>query len=317
MSKSLIEKSLRTNPAISILMACRNKQISMINNIFRENRAQDVYVRCTREEDGMWYFDFSNNTLENNRYQYGSIHIDQRVPVRARLLNNTFSDMFMAASVSASKIKQTSSFIVINNKFVGITGRSVFEVKKIKVEFNNNTLENCSSENGLVVSKFLDHEIHYNKFLNVSGSYSVVLGFSSDNDNSSIYRINISRNYWGYNDPNLIRLHILDIFSSVNRGYGIIVPYYTSDQLEEVSNVDVTQWFSNENGSIGGELASSVTLQGNRNYIADKTIIIPTNMTLNIESNAMIDFSKDIGILVQGIITILFHYYTIHLILQY
>lgn len=260
----------------------------------------------------------NNNTWRNNEIyefivdgHYASVNIT----------DNTFSDN------------------VCKNGLISIRGmEKQMKIKRNKLERNNGKFiiefkaDSQSEIVGEVKATFAYNEIKFNKFLagfrkgflQTTGEPTFVVGFSGIQKvkvNRNLFSNNIldynlvagiktakinneldvSENWWGYNDETLIKKGIFDFDDWNNHAVANFRPYLTEDSLQSSLSVSFEDSTKPDLENLGGRLLENIVLhRKDTPYIIKSDITVMPGVTLTISPGVVMEFMPNVGILVLG-----------------
>ena len=179
-----------------------------------------------------------------------------------------------------------------------------------KLTFTNNSLLNNSNDwsfgceveiSGLREFKVIS--IHHNRFNSESFSKELCVNISA-NSHTSI--VNVSLNFWGYDDENQIKERIYDAEDNYERALAVFIPFFgsTGVLLQGSNQSDGFQTFAKR--YLGGRISSSVNLWSKLSpYIVISDITILPDAELTIHPGVELQFSNGVGMLILGALFVL------------
>ena len=260
------------------------KELVIDGNLFEENSGRSIYL----EETSKSPMTVQNNIFHKNNCSKKGILVVKAMDKAININNNVFTSndgLFMVLlncgySIERQMIKEHVNFT--NNYFV-----------------NNTNMKSNDLSCELSVSGLMDHKIifiHYNNFNSYGFAKELCLYIFASSSASSL---DVSFNFWGYNDKNAVQKRIFDAESNYEQSLAIFVPFLSrSGSILHGSNA--TSGFEVKS-ILGGRISSTVHL--NISYSPYKVLsdlIVLPQAFLVIDPGVEMQFDSGVGMLVLG-----------------
>ena len=285
----------------------RNK---FLFNVFQEKGV--IYVRGGTKE-----LIIDGNVFEGN---YGrSVFVEEQsfFQAPASIQNNNFKDNINSNGGVIEIRRMENDVIILDNVFEWNKGPNVVHLHienylftPKKLTFTNNSLLNntntwsfgCEVEiSGLKEYKVIS--MHHNRFNSHSFPKELCVNITA-NSHTSI--VNVSLNFWGYDDQNQIKERIYDAEDNYERALAVFIPFFgTTGELMQGSNQsDGFQTFAKR--YLGGRISSSVNLWSKLSpYFVISDITVLPDAELTIHPGVELQFSNGVGMLILGALFVL------------
>ena len=260
-----------------------NTEVS--KNIFSDNSGTDLSI----SQSSTWNLTISGNKFKRHRAGSGGCLFLQGYATTLEATNNNFTDNRGAYVVRIAPENITDSpFLFTDND---LTDNYVNDSSRHRVD---------SRSAVLVVSKSQQFVIRNNHFNNPKSLFE--LGVEIPVQSSAERVIDVSGNYWGTTDEDVIVDRIHD-FGYCSRLASVeYFPYLTSPSGQPVSSsVARTMHIIRPNGIVRGRVASDTTLLASGSpYVVTGDVSVLPGRKLTIEAGVELRFSHNTGILVEG-----------------
>ena len=289
------------------LFVRRNK---FLFNVLQEKGV--IYVRGGTKE-----LIIDGNVFEGN---YGrSVFVEEQsfFQAPASIQNNNFKDNINSNGGVIEIRRMENDVIILDNVFEWNKGPNVvhlhienYLITPKKLTFTNNSLLNntntwsfgCEVEiSGLKEYKVIS--MHHNRFNSHSFPKELCVNITA-NSHTSI--VNVSLNFWGYDDQNQIKERIYDAEDNYERALAVFIPFFgTTGELMQGSNQsDGFQTFAKR--YLGGRISSSVNLWSKLSpYFVISDITVLPDAELTIHPGVELQFSNGVGMLILGALFVL------------
>ena len=257
-------------------------------NVFEGNYGRSVFV----EEQSFFQAPASiqNNVFKDNSNSNGGVIEIRRMENDILILDNVF------------EWNERLNVVHLHNQYYVLAPK--------KLTFTNNSLLNNSNPRSFGceveisgLKEFKVISIHHNRFNSKSFSKELCVNITA-NSHTSI--VNVSLNFWGYDDQNQIKERIYDAEDNYERALAVFIPFFgTTGELMQGSNQsDGFQTFAKR--YLGGRISSSVNLWSKLSpYIVISDITVLPDAELTIHPGVELQFSKGVGMLILGALFVL------------
>ena len=294
----------RDSPAIFVR---RNK---FLFNAFQEKGV--IYVRGGTKE-----LIIDGNVFEGNIGR--SVFVEERSFFRApaAVQNNLFKNNSNSNGGVLEIRRMEDDVLILDNVFEWNDGPNVVHLHienyvfaPKKLTFTNNSLQNnsnawsfgCQVEiSGLKEFKVIS--IQHNRFNSHSFPKELCVNITA-NSHTSI--VNVSLNFWGYDDENHIKERIYDAEDNYERALAVFIPFFgrTGELMRGLNQSDGLETFATR--YLGGRISSRLNLRSKFSpYIVISDITILPNAKLTIHPGVELQFGSGLGMLVLGALSVL------------
>ena len=269
-------------------------------NVFQEKGV--IYVRGGTKE-----LVIDANIFEGNHGR--SVFVEEQSVFRApaTIQNNLFKGNNNSNGGVLEIRRMENDVLILDNVFEWNEGLNVVHLHienyvfaPQNLTFTNNSLRNnsnawsfgCQVEiSGLKEFKVIS--IHHNRFDSKNFTKELCVNITA-NSHTSI--VNMSLNFWGYDDENQIKERIYDAEDNYERALAVFIPFFGSTgELMQGSN----QMFAKR--YLGGRISSSVNLWSKLSpYIVISDITVLPDAELTIHPGVELQFSNGVGMLILG-----------------
>ena len=264
------------------------KELIIDGNVFEGNYGRSVFVE--EQSFSRAAATIQNNVFKDNSNSNGSVLEIRRMQNDVIILNNVF------------KFNEGLNLVLLHNEY--------FEGAKTHMTFMNNSLLNnsntWSSACEVEISGTKEYKvisIRYNRFNSRSFPKELCMNINA-NSHTSI--VNVSLNFWGYDNENQIKERIYDAEDNYERALAVFVPFFGSKGvLIQGSNQSngpetfVTRYF-------GGRISSSLILRSRFSpYIVISDITVLPDAEVTIHPGVELQFGPGVGMLILGALFVL------------
>ena len=265
------------------------KELIIDGNVFEENYGRSVFV----EEESFFHAPaaIQNNVFKDNSNTKGSVLEIRRMENDVIILNNVF------------EFNEGLSVVLLHNEY--------YVGAKRYVTFVNNSLLNNSNtawSSGCEVEisgwkEYKVFSIHHNRFNSQSFSKELCVNITA-NSHSSI--VNVSLNYWGYDNENQIEERIYDAEDNYERALAVFIPFFGSmgELIQGSKQRDGLETFATR--YLGGRISSSLNLWSKFSpykVISDVTVLPDAEITIH--PGVELQFVSGVGMLILGALLVL------------
>ena len=305
---SVIMTTQYTNSRYSSgLFVRRNK---FLFNVFQEKGV--IYVRGGTKE-----LIIDGNVFEGN---YGrSVFVEEQsiLQAPAAIQNNVFKGNSNSNGSVLEIRRMENDVLILDNVFEWNEGLNVvrlhienyvFTTKKLT--FTNNSLLNNSNAwsfgcqvdiSGLKEFKVIS--IHYNRFNSHSFPKELCVNITA-NSHTSI--VNVSLNFWGYDDENQIKERIFDAEDNYERALAVFIPFFgsTGELMRGLNQSDGRE--TSAPRYLGGRISSRLNLWSKFSpFIVISDVTVLPDAKLTIHPGVELQFGSGVGMLVLGALFVL------------
>ena len=305
---SVIMTTQRTDSLYSPgLFVRRNK---FLFNFFQEKGV--IYVRGSTKE-----LIIDGNVFEGN---YGrSVFMEEQSVFRApvTIQNNVFKDNSNSNGGVLEIRRMENDVLILDNVFksnevlnVVLLHNENYVFAKNNLTFMNNSLLNNSNTRSpgceVEISGFTEVKgvsIHHNRFNSHSFSKELCVNIIA-NAQTSI--LNVTLNFWGYDDANQIKERIHDAEDNYERALAVFNPFFGSmgELIQGSSQTDGNRTFANR--YLGGRISSSLNLWSKFNpYIVLSDVVVLPDAQLTIHPGVELQFGSGVAMLIIGALFVL------------
>lgn len=238
----------------------------MSENLFVDNKCRTGLISLRGMEKRM---KIKRNTIERN---FGSYMVEFRIDSQSEILG------YVSASFRYNVVKRNSQ-----SNFLTMKGfNQIYRAPSFVIGFHG--IQDVQINNNLFGENLLDYEL-------IAGVRTAKLETSVD----------VSQNWWGSSDINVIREKIFDFDDWNNHAIASFRPYLTEDKI----NGSLSVSWENENildlDNLGGRITKDLTLfRRDVPYVIRKDITVMPEATLSIAPGVVMEFEPNVGILVLG-----------------
>ena len=259
--------------------------LEVSKNLFSNNSGTDVSL----SEGSTWNMAVTGNKFQGHRPGSQGCLLMQGYATTMKAVNNTFTGNGGEYVVRIAPENITSSLFLFTHN--DLTDNYV----------NDSSIHQQDRRSAvLIVTQSQQFAIKHNYFNNPGSLFEVGVDIPAQSSEDRV--INMSLNYWGTTDENVIIDRIHD-FGYCSRLASVeYFPYLTSPSGQPVSSsVARTQQIVRPNGIVRGRVASDTTLFASGNpYVVTGDISVLPGRKLTIEAGVELRFTHNTGILVEG-----------------
>ncbi|KAL0266608.1 UNVERIFIED_CONTAM: hypothetical protein PYX00_009105 [Menopon gallinae] len=261
-----MNNTFRGNTQFAFIVDGHFANLNMTENLFVDNKCRTGLISLRGMEKRM---KIKRNTIERN---FGSHMVEFRIDSQSEILG------YVHASFRYNVIKRNSQ-----NNFLATKGfHQTYRAPSFVIGFHG--IQDVQINNNLFGENSLDYEL-------IAGIRTAKLETSVD----------VSQNWWGSSDINVIREKIFDFDDWNNHAIASFRPYLTEDRI----NGSLSVSWENENildlDNLGGRITKDLTLfRREVPYIVRKDITVMPEATLSIAPGVIMEFEPNVGILVLG-----------------
>ena len=264
------------------------KELIIDGNVFEGNYGRSVFV----EEQSFFQAPASiqNNVFKNNSNSNGSVIEIRRMENDVLIRDNVF------------EWNEGLNVVRLHNEYYVLTHK--------KLTFTNNSLLNNSNARSFGcqveisgLKEFKVISIHHNRFNSKRFSKELCVNITA-NSHTSI--VNVSLNFWGYDNENQVRERIYDAEDNYERVLAVFIPFFgsTGELMQGSNQSDGFQTFAKR--YLGGRISSSVNLWSKLSpYIVISDITVLPEAELTIYPGVELQFSNGVGMLILGSLFVL------------
>jgi len=264
------------------------KELIIDGNVFEGNYGRSVFV----EEQSLSRAaaTIQNNVFRNNSNSNGSVLEIRRMQNDVIILNNVF------------KFNEGLNLVLLHNEyFVGAKRQMTFMNNSLLN--NSNTWSSACEVEITGTKEYKAISIRYNRFNSRSFPKELCMNINA-NSHTSI--VNVSLNFWGYDNENQIKERIYDAEDNYERAFAVFVPFFGSTGvLMPGSNQSngretfATRYF-------GGRISSSLILRSRFSpYIVISDVTVLPDAEVTIHPGVELQFGPGVGMLILGALFVL------------
>ena len=259
------------------------KELVIDANIFEGNHGRSVFV----EEQSVFRAPVAiqNNLFKDNSNLNGGVIEIRRMENDVLILDNVFE-----WNEGLNVLRLHNEYYVLAHKNLTFTNNSLL---------NNSNARSFGCEVEISgMKEFKVISIHHNRFNSQSFSKELCINITA-NSHTSI--VNVSLNFWGYDDENQIKERIYDAEDNYERALAVFIPFFGSTgELMQGSNQTFPKRY------LGGRVSSSVNLWSKLSpYIVISDITVLPDAELTIHPGVELQFSNGVGMLILGALFVL------------
>lgn len=264
------------------------QELIIDGNVFEGNYGRSVFV----EEQSFFRAPAAirNNVFKDNSNSNGSVLEIRRMENDVVILNNVF------------KFNEGLNVVLLHNEYL-VGAKSHMTFMNNSLLNNSNTWSSgCEVEiSGMKEYKVIS--IHHNRFNSQSFPKELCVNITA-NSHTSI--VNVSLNFWGYDNENQIKERIYDAEDNYERALAVFIPFFGSmGELMQGSNQsDGRETFAFR--YLGGRISSSLNLWSKFSpYIVISDVTVLPDAELTIHPGVELQFGSGVGMLILGALFVL------------
>ena len=264
------------------------KELIIDGNVFEENYGRSVFV----EEQSFFHAPaaIQNNVFKDNSNSKGSVLEIRRMENDVIILNNVF------------KSNEGLNVILLHNEYYVGAKRYMTFVNNSLLNNSNTWSSGCEVEiSGMKEYKVFS--IHHNRFNSQSFSKELCVNITA-NSHTSI--VNVSLNYWGYDNEDQIQELIYDAEDDYERALAVFIPFFgsTGEIIQGSTQSDGLEVLATR--YLGGRISSRLDLWSKFSpykVISDVTVLPDAKLTIH--PGVELHFVSGVGMLILGALYVL------------
>lgn len=258
--------TFRGNSQFAFIIDGHFANINVTENLFQDNKCRTGLISFRGMEKQM---KVNQNTIERNT---GSYMVEFRAESQSEILG------FVRASFRYNIVKRNNQ-----NNFMSIKGfQQSYRLPSCVVGFHG----------------IQEVKINYNLFGENTLDYELIAGIRTAKLATSV---DVSENWWGSNDINIIKEKIFDFDDWNNHAIAVFKPYLIEDSFTGSLSVSWETPTLFDVHNIGGRIKENLVLYSrDQPYIIKRDVTVMPDVTLTIASGTILEFEPNVGILVLG-----------------
>ena len=264
------------------------KEFIIDGNVFEGNYGRLVFV----EEQSFFHAPavIQNNVFQDNSNSKGSVLEIRRMENDVTIHNNVF------------KSNEGLNVVLLHNEYYVGAKRYLTFVNNSLLNNSNTWSSGCAVE----ISGWKEYKvisIHRNRFNSQSFSKELCVNITA-NSHTSI--MNVSLNYWGYDNENQIQERIYDAEDNYERALAVFIPFFgrTGKLIQGSNQSDGLKTFATK--SLGGRISSSLNLWNKFSpYKVTSDVTVLPDAKLTIHPGVELRFVSGVGMLILGALLVL------------
>ena len=264
------------------------KELIIDGNVFEGNYGRSVFM----EEQSFFRapVTIQNNVFKDNNNLNESVLEIRRMENDVLILNNVF------------KFNEGLNVVLLHNEYIVGAKRHISFMNNSLLNNSNTWSSGCEVEiSGMKEYKVIS--IRYNTFNSPCFQKELCVNINA-NSHTSI--VNVSFNFWGYDNENQIKERIYDAQYNYERALAVFVPFFDSTGVLMQGPNQSDGLETVEQRYMGGRISSSLHLWSKFSpYIVISDVSVLPDAELTIHPGVELQFGSGVGMLILGALFVL------------